>query len=348
MTLYEAVRPLVFRLDPEQAHHLVAWGLGLVDGTPIERGVSAALTVADDRLRTEAFGCTFASPVGVAAGFDKNGEFPSALGALGFGHVEVGGVTPDPRAGNPRPRIFRLVEDEGIINRMGLNNDGASVVGERLRGRAIDHPVGLNLAVGDHAEDEPAAYRESYEGVAGAGDFYVINVSCPNAEGVRDLQDRERLEAIVETLQGAGAGPLLIKVSPDLSESALADVVEVVEQFDLGGLVATNTTTDRPEGLSGPAAEQGGLSGRPLADRSTAVVRQLARRTDKPIVGVGGVFTAADAYEKLRAGASLVQVYSGLIYRGPTIARSINSGLLTLMERDGFESCEAVVGADLD
>lgn len=348
MSIYEVVRPLVFQLDPERAHHLVAGALSVVDGTPIEGVMDAVLTVDDDRLRTEAFGCEFSTPVGVAAGFDKNGTFPSALGALGFGHAEVGGVTPAPRDGNPRPRIFRLVEDEGLINRMGLNNDGAAAVGARLRGRSIDHPVGVNLGVGDHTEDEPVAYRESYEGVADAGDFYVINVSCPNAEGVRDLQHRDRLEAIVEALQDAGAAPLLIKVSPDLSAAGLGDVVEVVEQFDLGGLVATNTTTDRPEGLSGPTAEAGGLSGRPLTDRSTEVVRTLARQTDKPIVGVGGVFTAADAYEKLRAGASLVQVYTGLIYRGPTVARSINRGLLTLMERDGFDSVDAVVGADLE
>ncbi|MFB6162572.1 MAG: quinone-dependent dihydroorotate dehydrogenase [Halococcoides sp.] len=349
MSLYDVVRPIVFQIDPERAHHLVAGGLSAVDGTPIQRALRTTLAVEDDRLGSEAFGLTFPNPIGVAAGFDKNGTFPGALGALGFGFAEVGGVTPDPREGNPRPRIFRLVEDRGIVNRMGLNNEGAAVVGDRLRERTDAHPVGVNLAVGDDCTDEPTAYRESYAGVAGAGDFYVINVSCPNAEGVRDLQDRGRLEAIVEALDDAGASPLLVKVSPDLSEGALNDVVEVVEQFGLAGLVATNTTTDRPDDLSSAARDQtGGLSGRPLANRSTEVVRSLARRTDKPIVGVGGVFTAADAYEKLRAGASLVQVYTGLIYRGPTVARSINRGLLRLMERDGYGSVENVVGADLE
>ncbi|WP_136689600.1 quinone-dependent dihydroorotate dehydrogenase [Halorhabdus amylolytica] len=350
MTLYDIVKPLLFQLSPETAHWLADGGLAVVDGTPIESVLEQAFVVEDDRLRVSAFGETFPNPIGVAAGFDKTAQAPGALQALGFGHVEVGGVTAEPQEGNPRPRVFRLVDDEAIINRMGLNNPGAAVVGRRLAETDVSHPIGVNLGkTEDVAMEEAAAdYRETYERVATGGDFFVVNVSCPNSPGIRELQNRESMADIFAELTEAGASPLLVKLSPDLPEPAIEDALELVEEFDLDGVVATNTTTDRPETLTSPdRVEEGGLSGKPLEAEATEMVQFVARRTDVPVIGVGGVFTAADAYRKIRAGASLVQIYTGFIYRGPTIARDVNRGLATLLERDGFDTVEDAVGADL-
>ena len=349
--LYDFAKPLLFRLPAETAHGLGHRTLSLVDETPLTAPLAAHYTVEDDRLRVEAFGQTFDNPVGVAAGFDKNAEIPGAIAALGFGHVEVGGVTAEPQTGNQRPRMFRLREDEAIVNRMGLNNDGADVVGERLAATDVDVPVGVNIAKTETvaSEDAPADYRYTYEQVAEGGDFFVVNVSCPNSEGFRELQNRDSMAAILGELKDAGAAPLLVKLSPDLPEPAIEDALEIVADLDLDGVVATNTTTDRPDTLRSPhRAETGGLSGRPIEDRATEMVEFVARRTEVPVVGVGGVASAEDAYRKIRAGASLVQLYTGLIYEGPGLARDINRGLLDLLDRDGFETIEDAVGAGLD
>ncbi|NHN60702.1 MULTISPECIES: quinone-dependent dihydroorotate dehydrogenase [Halorussus] len=353
MNAYQLVKPLLFGLPAETAHDAVHAGMRVAQRTPAARALRDRYVVDDDRLRVDAFGQRFPNPVGVAAGFDKNARVPALLASLGFGHVEVGGVTAEPQAGNPRPRMFRLREDEAIVNRMGLNNQGADAVGERLAAAAPDvpTPVGVNLAKTEHvaADDAPADYRYTYERVAEGGDFFVVNVSCPNSEGFRDLQNRDSMEAILSTLQDAGASPLLVKLSPDLPDPAVEDALDLVTELGLDGVIAANTTTDRPEGLrSHNRAEEGGLSGRPLEPRATGMVRFVAERVDVPVVGVGGVFTAADAYRKLRAGAHVVQLYTGLVYRGPSIARDINEGLLDLLERDGFDSVEDAVGADLD
>nr|WP_216640666.1 quinone-dependent dihydroorotate dehydrogenase [Halorientalis sp. IM1011] len=349
--MYELAKPLLFRLPAETAHRCVHRLLGVVDGTPVTDAMARYYTVDDDRLAVEAFGQQFQNPVGVAAGFDKNAEIPGALAALGFGFVEVGGVTAVPQEGNPRPRMFRLREDEGLINRMGLNNHGASVVGERLAATDAPVPVGVNVAKSEHVapEDAPADYRETYEAVAEGGDFFVVNVSCPNSQGFAELQNRDSMAAILGGLQDAGASPLLVKLSPDLPDPAVEDALDLVGELDLDGVVATNTTTERPASLRSPnRAETGGLSGKPIERRATEMVRFVAERTDVPVVGVGGVATAEDAYRKIRAGASVVQLYTGLVYRGPGIARDINRGLLDLLERDGFESVSEAVGADLD
>ncbi|MFB6092505.1 MAG: quinone-dependent dihydroorotate dehydrogenase [Haloquadratum sp.] len=348
---YRAVRPLLFSLPAETAHRAVHSGLKAIQRTPIEDVLRERLAVDDDRLAVDAFGRSFANPLGVAAGFDKNAELPAVLGALGFGHVEVGGVTAHAQPGNPRPRMFRLVEDRAIVNRMGLNNEGADAVGERLR-TAPDPgiPVGVNVALSEatDAADAPADYRYTYEQVGDVADYLAVNVSCPNSEGMRELQNRDALEAILGELVDAGADPLLVKLSPDLPAPAVEDALAVVDDYDLDGVVATNTTTDRPDGLESPnRAEKGGLSGAPIEDRATEMVRFVAERTDVPVVGVGGVSDAEGAYAKIRAGASLVQLYTGLIYEGPTLARDINRGLLELLDRDGFDCVADAVGADL-
>ncbi|MFB6164067.1 MAG: quinone-dependent dihydroorotate dehydrogenase [Haloarculaceae archaeon] len=351
MTLYDLARPLLFRLPAETAHGLVHRGLDVVDGTPVADALASRLVVEDDRLAVSAFDQEFPNPVGVAAGFDKNAQIPGALAALGFGHVEVGGVTAEPQAGNPRPRMFRLVDDEAIVNRMGLNNDGADVVGPRLAATDVSIPVGVNIAKSEHVDpaEAPADYRDTYERVADGGDFFVVNVSCPNSQGFEDLQNRDSLAAILGELVDAGASPLLVKLSPDLPDPAVADAVDLVAEFALDGVVATNTTTERPASLRSPnRVETGGLSGKPIEGRATELVRFVAERTEVPVVGVGGVSTARDAYRKIRAGASLVQLYTGMIYRGPTIAREINRGLVKLLERDGFDTVADAVGADLD
>jgi dihydroorotate dehydrogenase len=351
MNLYGVLRPLLFSLPAETAHRGVSGLLRVTQGTPVESALAARYVLEDDRLAVEAFGETFPNPVGVAAGFDKNGEIPSVLTNLGFGHVEIGGVTAERQSGNPRPRMFRLTDDRGLINRMGFNNDGADRVGERLAAKRLpDAPLGINIGKSKSTplEDAPEDYAYTYERVADHGDFFVVNVSSPNTPGLRELQDREPLERILTALQHRGASPLLVKLSPDLSEAAIEAALDLAADLDLEGVIATNTTTDRPDSLRGEyREEEGGLSGKPIEARATETVRFVAERTDLPVVGVGGVFTAADAYRKIRAGATLVQLYTGLVYRGPSIARDINEGLLDLLERDGFDSIEDAVGADL-
>jgi dihydroorotate dehydrogenase len=350
MNAYDIAKPILFGVPPETAHRLVHRGLEIAQGTPLASAMARRYRIEDGRLAVNVLGQRFPNPVGVAAGFDKNAEIPGALAALGFGFVEVGGVTAVAQAGNPRPRLFRLPEDGALINRMGLNNDGAAAVGDRLADTDVPVPVGVNVAKSEHVDEEgaPADYRTTYEAVAGGGDFFVVNVSCPNSQGFEELQNREAMTAILSELQDAGASPLLVKLSPDLPEPAAADALSVVAELGLDGVVATNTTGDRPASLRNPnAAEDGGLSGKPLETPATEMVRFAAERVDAPIVGVGGVSTAEGAYRKIRAGASLVQLYTGLVYRGPSIAREINRGLVDLLERDGFDSVRAAVGADL-
>ncbi len=349
--LYDLCKPGLFALPPETAHTTVKKLLRVAQGTPLETAARHRLQIRDDRLRTSAFGLEFPSPVCVAAGFDKNARVPGMLAALGFGGIEVGGVTADQQAGNPRPRLFRLQTDQALINRMGFNNDGADVVGERLaRSRLPDVPVGVNLGKSKATPltEAPADYRYTCEQVADAADYVAINVSSPNTPGLRSLQNREALEAIVGELRDAGANPLLVKLSPDLKPGALEEAVTVINDRDIDGVIAVNTTTARPEGLADPRqAERGGLSGAPIEERATSVVQFVAERTDVPVVGVGGVSDAAGAYRKIRSGASVVQLYTGLVYRGPTIASEINRGLLELLDRDGFDSVADAVGADL-
>ena len=351
MTPYTAARPFLFSLPAETAHTLAHRGLRLAQRTRAAELFAERYTVRDPRLAVTCLGERFPNPLGVAAGFDKNAEVVTSLASLGFGHVEVGGVTAEAQEGNPRPRMFRLREDEAIINRMGFNNDGADRIGARLdRTDLPDVPLGVNVGKSKSTPLERAEedYRYTYARVGEHADFVVVNVSSPNTPGLRTLQNREGLERILGALSDAGASPLLLKLSPDLGAKAIETALSVVSDLDLDGVIATNTTTERPESLrSTNRVEDGGLSGRPLEARATECVRFVAERTEVPVIGVGGVFTAEDAYRKIRAGASLVQTYTGLVYRGPSIARDINEGLLELLDRDGFDSVEEAVGVEL-
>jgi dihydroorotate dehydrogenase len=350
VSLYDAAKPLLFRLPAETAHGATKRLLRSIQATPLRDALAARYRVDDERLRTTVFGLDFPTPVGVAAGFDKNAEIPDALAALGFGHVEVGGVTARGQPGNPRPRLFRLPGDRALINRMGFNNHGADTVGPRLAAADASVPLGVNIGKSKATSlaDAPEDYRYSYDRTAAGGDYFVVNVSSPNTPGVRDLQNRDHLERIVGALTDADARPLLVKLSPDLPDPAVEEALAVVDDYGLDGVIATNTTTERPEPLRHPnRVETGGLSGAPIERRATRTVRFVAERTDVPVVGVGGVASAAGAYAKIRAGAALVQLYTALIYEGPGLARAINRGLLELLERDGFDSVADAVGADL-
>ncbi|MSP59116.1 MAG: quinone-dependent dihydroorotate dehydrogenase [Myxococcales bacterium] len=349
--MYGLARPWLFRRDAEEAHRLVMERLGRWRAL---RGLARwLLTVEDPRLRVRLFGREFANPVGLAAGLDKHAEAVDAWPDLGFGYVEIGTVTPRPQEGNPKPRLFRLVADLAIINRMGFNSDGAEAVRERLLALGTRRvPVGVN--VGRNRDTPNEAAEEDYRAAIGAlrqvADYFVINVSSPNTVGLRALQNPSSVGALVAAAVAAAGGvPVLIKLAPDLEADALAETAAAALEGGAAGFVAANTTIGR-EGLApSPAtAEAGGLSGAPLRALATETVRRLYRATRGrvPILGVGGIFTAADAYEKIRAGASLVQVYTGLIYEGPGMVRRINRGLLRLLARDGLPDLTAAIGLD--
>jgi dihydroorotate dehydrogenase len=340
--------PLLRLLPPEAAHDvtLKALASGLVHapyGTP------------DPLLRTTLWGRDFPNPIGLAAGFDKNARVPDAMLALGFGFVEIGSVTPLPQAGNPKPRIFRLAEDGAVINRLGFNNEGIAAVTARLalrRGRGI---VGANIGKNRDALDAVADYEAGITAFAPLADYLVVNISSPNTPGLRDLQRRREVTVLIERLLAARAAvvpdrppPLLVKIAPDLTEEERADLAEVALTSGIDGLIVSNTTVARPAGLrGGHAHEPGGLSGQPLFAPSTALLAEMHRRTRRRVtlIGVGGVASGADAYEKIRAGASLVQLYTGLVYQGPGLVARIKSELAALLRRDGFASVAAAVGS---
>jgi dihydroorotate dehydrogenase len=335
-------------LPPEEAHRASLWLLrrGLA---PHARGTDPA------SLRSQVFGLDFPNPIGLAAGFDKNAEaFAPALD-LGFGFVEVGAVTPRPQRGNPKPRLFRLPEDLALINRLGFNNEGLAAVESRLKGRERSRGlVGVNLGKNKDNADATSDYRVGTRALAPLVDFLVVNVSSPNTPGLRALQKKSELTALLAAVEEARAGavsppPLLLKIAPDLSEADLADVAEVALARKLDGLVCGNTTLTRPTGLqSRNRAEAGGLSGPPLFPLALRLVREMHRATlgGIPIVGVGGISSGTDAYAMIRAGASLIQLYTALVYEGPGLVGRIKSELAALLARDGFAHVADAVGAE--
>lgn len=329
-------------MDPEKAHHTVTGGLNtFLKIWGAKSIVKSIYSHNDPRLEREVFGLKFKNPVGLAAGFDKNAEYIADMAKFGFGFIEIGTVTPKPQPGNDKPRMFRLVDDSALINRMGFNNQGADVAAGRLKhlkdreGVIIGGNIGKNKITPN--EDAVNDYVYCFEALYDYVDYFVVNVSSPNTPGLRDLQEKEPLMHILNTLQSlnqtkAKAKPILLKIAPDLTNSQLDDIVEIVTETQIAGVIATNTTISR-EGLRSDSKlvnEAGGVSGKPLASRSTEVIRYLSEKSGKafPIIGVGGIHSAQDAIEKLDAGASLVQVYTGFIYEGPALVADICRGIL--------------------
>ncbi|WP_121744997.1 quinone-dependent dihydroorotate dehydrogenase [Natronorubrum halophilum] len=356
MTLYSRIRPLAFTLPAETAHDLGKRTLRAAQSTwPTRTALSSGYQYEHPALEVDLFDSTFPNPVGVAAGFDKNAEVTHALEALGFGFVEIGTVTPYPQSGNDRPRLFRLLEDEAMVNRMGFNGQGMERVKARLEADGTPgFPLGVNVGKMNSSSEGEAIedYRRVFDRLSPFADYVVVNVSCPNTPEEFDEGSPDHLRAIFETLEAENDAdvPILVKIGPDEPDDSILDLVDIVQEFDLDGIVATNTSTSR-EDLESPNREEwGGLSGKPVESRSTEVIRTIAEHTDGelPIVGVGGVDSPVSAYRKIRAGASLVQLYTGFVYEGPSTAKRINKGLVTLLERDGFSSVEDTVGADLE
>lgn len=330
------------QLDPERAHGLAIAGLraGLV---PLPGRITSP------RLATKLAGLRLDNPLGLAAGFDKTGAAMHALARAGFGFFELGGVTPRPQPGNPRPRLFRLSEDRGVINRFGFNNEGMEAMAARLERRPDGAVLGLNLGANKDSADRARDYAEVLARCGAHLDFAVVNVSSPNTERLRDLQGRAALEALLTGVLDANATlarpvPVLLKIAPDLSDDELADIAAVAETTGIAAIIATNTTLDRSGLTSRHAGEAGGLSGAPLFDRATRVLARLSTLTALPLVGVGGVASAEDAYAKIRAGASAVQLYSALAYQGMGLVPRILEGLDALLERDGFTNVAEAVG----
>ena len=343
--------PLLRWLDAEDAHRLAIQGLKLLPAIKPRPD--------DAKLAVRAFGLNFPNPVGMAAGFDKNAEVPDALLRLGFGFVEIGSVTPRPQSGNPRPRLFRLERDEAVINRMGFNNDGAEIVLRRLAGRANQGGiVGVNVGANKDSADRVADYVRLIETFAPVASYFTVNVSSPNTPGLRNLQQAAQLDELLSKVleardrvrRKAGDTPVLLKIAPDLSLAELDDVVHVARSRGVDGMIVSNTTLARPTTLREPlrAKEQGGLSGRPLFRLSTRMVAETFVRVEGafPLIGVGGIDSGGAALTKIRAGASLIQLYSSLVYKGLGLVESIKADLTSTLLRTGRDSLSEIVGAD--
>ena len=341
---YALARPLLFALDAERAHGLTVAAL--------RTGLGPRAPLPDPILRTRLAGLDLPSPLGLAAGFDKNAEVPDAMLRLGFGFAEVGTITPLPQVGNPKPRMFRLVEDGAVINRLGFNNAGLAAAFGRLRARKRIGVVGVNVGANKDSDDRIADYAAGVTAVRGVADYITVNISSPNTPGLRALQSKDALaELIGRCLEARGDGPpLFVKVAPDLTDADIADIADVALASGIDGLIVSNTTIERPASLRSAAkAETGGLSGRPLMAPSTEVLRRVALATARklPLIGVGGVASGSDAYAKLRAGASTVQLYTALAYAGPGLPARINAELAALLRRDGLASVADAVGLDV-
>jgi dihydroorotate dehydrogenase len=354
MVYRSLLRPLLFRLPPETAHELALHSLSLFPTQLLTKSSSTTIPITR-------FGLTFENPVGLAAGFDKNGIALRPLASLGFGFIEAGTVTFHPQPGNPRPRLFRLAEDQALINRAGFNNDGAAAFAKRVEHNRPDCVLGVSIGKSKITPLEKATEDNlaSFELVYNVADYIAVNVSSPNTPQLRELQQSEQLTTLLSALQSRGLElqqhhqkrvPLLVKLSPDLESKDLEVIVAVIENLQLDGIIATNTTISRQNLHTNPqrvqAAGDGGLSGKPLKSRSTQMVAELYELTGGriPLIGVGGIFTAEDAWEKICAGASLVQLYTGFIYQGPNIAHDINDGLANIIAREGFATLDAAVG----
>jgi dihydroorotate dehydrogenase len=339
--LYPLLRPFIFRLDGEAAHLL---SLGLLERLPARRAPKA-----DPRLAMRVAGLDFPTPVGLAAGYDKDARVPDAMLGLGFGFVEVGTLTPLPQQGNPRPRLFRLVEDRAVINRMGFNNGGQEAALARLAKRARRGIVGVNVGANKDAADRIADYAIGVRRMAPVADYLTINISSPNTPGLRALQEAAALDALLAGVieaRGEQGPPVFLKVAPDLDPADIDAIARVVVDRQVDALIVANTTVSRPPLRSRHAQEQGGLSGAPLKDLALQRLKDFRAATggQVPLISAGGIASAEDAYARIRAGASLVQLYSALVYEGPGLARRIAKGLVPLLARDGFARVADAVG----
>lgn len=336
--MYKSIlRPIFFKFDPEEVHHFTFSLIKTTQKIPGVRSIIKSIyQVNDKRLERKVFGLKFKNPVGLAAGLDKDAKIYNELDTFGFGFIEIGTITPKPQDGNPKKRLFRLKEDSGIINRMGFNNGGIELAVQRLKqnkGVLIGGNIGKNkVTPNENAVDD---YSICFDALYDHVDYFVVNVSSPNTPNLRALQDKEPLMELLGTLQAKNlqkpkVKPILLKIAPDLTDDQLLDIIDIINETKIAGVIATNTTISR-EGLkSENKVEVGGLSGKPLRGRSTEVIRFLSEKSNKsfPIIGVGGIHSAADALEKLDAGASLVQIYTGFIYEGPGLIKEINQAIL--------------------
>ncbi len=354
------IRPALFSLPAETVHEIGIEALRIGLGVDAFRNHAARKFSSDRVTALDRFGLKFANPVGVAAGFDKNGRVVEQLAAMGFGHVEVGTVTYEPQSGNPKPRLFRLPVDNALINRLGFNNDGAVKIAERLKALKRTGVVGVNIGKNKDVPNEEATenYLRSFDVVHPVADYIAVNISSPNTPNLRELQKADNLDELLAELQkrnrqlsgpSDSAKPLLVKVAPDLNEIEVEAIVDIALRYELAGIIATNTTISR-EGLKTKdiaSIGAGGLSGRPLTMRSTEVVSTIFRYSKGkiPIIGAGGIFNAEDAFEKIAAGASLIQAYTGFVYGGPSFAKNLNDGLARILTERGFSSLDDAVGS---
>lgn len=339
MTMYKSVvRKILFKFDPEEVHQFTFSMLKNLFRLPFVSNIAKTnFVIQDPRLERKLFGLTFKNPVGLAAGFDKNAVLFDEFSYYGFGFVEIGTVTPKPQPGNDKKRLFRLIEDQAIINRMGFNNDGVEAVVERLKNRKTDVIIGGNIGKNKVTPNENAIddYLICFEKLFDFVDYFVVNVSSPNTPNLRALQDKEPLTKLLNSLQyenekKSKPKPILLKIAPDLTNDQLLDIIDIVNETKIAGIIATNTTTERQNLSSSKQNEAGGLSGKPLTKRSTEIIRFLAEKSNKsfPIIGVGGIHSPEDALEKIEAGADLIQLYTGFIYEGPSLVKRINQHLL--------------------
>lgn len=343
--LYNLAKPLIFALEAERAHGLTIAGLKTVPMGPAPK--------CDPVLATTVAGLDFVNPIGMAPGFDKNGEVPDALIRMGFGFAEVGTLTPLPQAGNSKPRIFRLVEDKAVINRLGFNNRGQQEALPRLkkmRSRMGKGILGINIGANKDSKDRIADYVTGTKNMAPLADYLTVNISSPNTPGLRALQDKGALAELLAAVMGAmgkAKAPVFLKVAPDLEPADIDDIVDVAMEQKIAALIISNTTITRPELKSNNLSETGGLSGAPLKVLALQRLKDFRKASGGqiPLIGVGGIATAEDAYERICAGASLVQLYTAMIYEGPTIAAGMNCQLAKLLKRDGFASVTEAVGS---
>jgi dihydroorotate dehydrogenase len=351
------VRPLLFRTSAETAHELGLHALKIGLGSDAARKFFAKRYACNEFGELERFGLKFKNPLGVAAGFDKNGKVVNQLAALGFGFVEVGTVTYEVQEGNPKPRLFRLSEDKALINRLGFNNEGTFNVIERLKKTNANCVLGVNIGKNKTVPNDRAIenYLASFDLAFEAADYIAVNVSSPNTPNLRELQKAENLEELLSALQkrnqelatnrNKSGIPLLVKIAPDLSNGEIEKIVDVCLRLNLSGVIATNTTINR-DNIKTQTNENGGLSGKPLANRSNEVIQKIYRfsKGNLPVIGVGGIFTGADAFEKIVSGACLLQAYTGFVYQGITFARDVNTELARIIKERGFKDLDEAIG----